>query len=116
MLPFEPEQFRQTSVIDRPGDWAPIFDEMLRQLQASGDLIVLQEPPGDAAYEAVSEAVLAEATRIARENGNRLMAMVIWDGSARPGIDFTVQFRDSARRRGFEVVDVLTVGSPNGRT
>lgn len=116
VLPFEPEQFRRTSVIDRPGDWAPLFDEMLRQLQASGDLIVLQERPGDAAYEAVGEAVLAEATRIARQNGDRPVAMVIWDGRVRPGVDLTAQFRDSAGRRGFEVVDVLTLGSLNGRT
>lgn len=112
VLPFEPERFRETSVLDRPGNWAAIFDETLRELQPIGEVIVLEEMSGDtdAAYVAVGEAVLAQAARIARNNGGRPAAMVIWDGRPRPGVDLTAYFRDSATDLGFEIVEVLTVG------
>jgi hypothetical protein len=48
------------------------------------------------------------AEAIARENGDRRVAMIIWDGQQRDGVDLTMQFRGSAKRRGFEIVDVLT--------
>jgi hypothetical protein len=112
VLPFEPERFRETSVLDRPGNWAAIFDETLRELQPRGEVVVLEEMAGDteAAFLAVGETVLAEAAKIARNNGGRPAAMVIWDGRPRPGVDLTAHFRDSAVRLGFEIVEVLTVG------
>ena len=111
VLPFDPELFRKTSVIDRPGEWGPVFDETMLQLQAAGDVLILDGSLDDDGYAAVGEAVLAEAERIARENGDRLVAMVVWDGRPRPGVDLTARFRESAGRRGFEIVDVLTLGS-----
>ena len=111
ILPFDLEHFRETSVVDRPGDWGPLFDETMLQLQAVGDVLILDESLDDNGYAAVGEAVLAEAERIARENGDRLVAMVVWDGRPRPGVDLTARFRESAGRRGFEIVDVLTLGS-----
>src|ERR1700687_257733 len=38
VLPFAPERFRQTSVIDRPGDWGPVFDRLIAQSRIAGDL------------------------------------------------------------------------------
>ena len=111
VLPFEPELFRETSVIDRPGNWGPVFDETLMQLRAAGDVVLLHESPDDAGYAAASEAILDEAERIAVQNGDRLVAMIIWDGHPRTGFDLTARFRESAARRGFEIVDVLTLGS-----
>src|SRR3954454_21697157 len=29
VLPFSPERFRETSVVDRPGDWGPVFDRLI---------------------------------------------------------------------------------------
>ena len=81
------------------------------QLQAVGDVLILDESLDDDGYAAVGEAVLSEAERIARENGDRLVAMVVWDGRPRPGVDLTERFRASAAQRGFEIIDVLTLGS-----
>jgi hypothetical protein len=111
VLPFDQQRFRETSVVDRPGDWGPVFDQTLLQLQAAGDVVILDESPDDAGYAATSEVILEEAERMARENGDRLVAMVVWDGRQRPGVDLTARFRDSAARRGFEIEDVLTLGS-----
>jgi len=111
VLPFAPELFRQTSVMDRPGEWGPVFDETMLQLQAAGDVLVLDGSPDDDGYSAVGEAILGEVERLAGESGDSPVAMVIWDGRLRPGVDQTARFRESARRRGFEIVDVPTLGS-----
>src|SRR6266513_899405 len=41
VLPFEPDKFRRTSVVDRPGDWGSLFDHALSVVESSGDLQVL---------------------------------------------------------------------------
>lgn len=109
ILPFEPQRFRATSVTDRPGDWGPVFDKTILSLETGGDLLILDEPADDSGYDAVGEAILDEAERMSREDGYRLVAMVVWDGRPRPGVDLTTRFRESARRRGFEIEDVLTI-------
>ena len=101
-------RFRATSVTDRPGDWGAAFDQVIADLEARGDLLILDESADDAGYAAASEAILDEAERIAREQGNQLVAMVVWDGRPRAGVDSTARFRDSARRRGFEIEEILT--------
>src|ERR1700694_1562252 len=45
ILPFDRERFLKSSVIDRPGDWAPPYHQLLDAVTAAGDLVVL----GDAA-------------------------------------------------------------------
>jgi len=41
VLPFKREKFRETSVKDRPGDWAFLYDTILDEVQKAGDLQVL---------------------------------------------------------------------------
>src|SRR5689334_16384562 len=38
VLPFPPERFRETSVVDRPGDWGSAFDRLVAAARAAGDL------------------------------------------------------------------------------
>lgn len=109
VLPFDPQRFRDTSVVDRPGNWGRLFDRELLQVETAGELVLLNENPDDAGYAAAGEVILDEAQRIALGNGDRLVAMVIWDGHPRPGVDLTARFRESAARRGFEIVDVPTL-------
>ena len=109
ILPFDAQRFKVTSVTDRPGDWSAVFDRTILELVSAGDLIVRNESADDSGYAAVGEAILDEAERIAREHGERLVAMIVWDGRARPGLDLTALFRESARRRGFEIEDVPTM-------
>ena len=37
VLPFAPEKFRETSVVDRPGDWGPLYDQQVAATAAAGD-------------------------------------------------------------------------------
>jgi predicted acylesterase/phospholipase RssA len=111
VLPFTPERFRRTSVTDRPGDWGPVFDRLIAAAEATGDLIVLAPISGtnDAAYVRANEAIVREAQQIARDCGaHRLIASVVWEGSARSANDATAQFRDLAKREGFEERYVIT--------
>jgi predicted acylesterase/phospholipase RssA/tetratricopeptide (TPR) repeat protein len=111
VLPFPPERFRKTSVTDRPGDWAGVFDRLIAAAEATGDLVVLPLIAGtnDAAYVSANEAIVREAQQIARDCGaHRLIASVVWEGSARPANDATAQFRNLAVQEGFEERYVIT--------
>src|SRR5258705_3908251 len=41
VLPFERARFRQTSVVDCPGDWGGLFDRILDEVGERGDLITI---------------------------------------------------------------------------
>ena len=102
ILPLISDAFSRDSVIDRPGDWGPLFDETMLQLQAVGDVLILDESPDDNGYAAVGEASPCRS-RARYANGDRLVAMVVWDGTpARRRSDGAVSQigRAAARNRG----------------
>lgn len=109
LLPFERERFRGTSVVDRPGEWGSVFDRVIDEVSARGDLVVIDGGDGDAAYAAANEAILDEAQRLADDAGASAAAAVVWDGKSRGEGDLTHQFRTSAMKRGMRVFDVLTI-------
>ncbi|MGG5890100.1 hypothetical protein ACLF3G_23510 [Falsiroseomonas sp. HC035] len=102
VLPFALGRFRETSVVDRPGDWGPVFDRLVAAAEAAGDLVVLEAGDGSAAYAAANEAILREARALATGAPRRLVAVVAWEGSAREGSDATEGFRQLATQAGFE--------------
>ncbi len=118
VLPFEPARFREKSVVDRPGDWGPIFDQIVAELAASGDLIVLGQAEPNSAYAATNVAILEEAQRLARTPGPELGAVVaaavVWDGQPYGPKDMTADFARQARDRKLPVAEVLTrVANPD---
>jgi hypothetical protein len=56
VLPFPPERFRKTSVTDRPGDWASVFDRVIAAAESTGDLVVLPT------FQAVTTKLMPERT------------------------------------------------------
>lgn len=114
VLPFSPKQFRETSVTDRPGDWGPLFDRLIAAAQVAGDLVVLDGAGGDdgAAYAAANKAIIREAEALARAKSNapplRLVAVIVWEGSARVGSDASGELRNLAVQAGFEERSLLT--------
>jgi hypothetical protein len=113
VLPFEPAVFREKSVVDRPGDWGPLFDQISSELAAKGDLIVLgREGDPDAAYAATNVEILEEAARLAREFGHEpgtgVAVAVVWDGQERGPTDMTADFARKARAQGLAVAEVPT--------
>src|SRR5262249_29872049 len=46
VLPFDRTTFRETSVVDRPGDWGAQFDRLIDDLERRERVIDLHLPPG----------------------------------------------------------------------
>jgi hypothetical protein len=113
VLPYSPERFRETSVIDRKGDWGPLFDAVIEAVTASGDLIVLEgQQEGSAGYVAAQETILDEAQAIAAAEGSDLVAAVVWNGEPRgddDDDDMSERFVRQAEARGLQVDTILTV-------
>ena len=110
VLPFGRDEFRTSSVIDRPGDWGPVYDRMLAELDKTGDVVTLAgHVAGEAAYAAANDAILREAATLARRGATEVAAVLVWEGAPRDGDDMTAAFGDDARRRGFRIEHVKTV-------
>jgi hypothetical protein len=109
VLPFDRERFRETSVVDRPGDWGPIFDRHLDEAERH-NTVRLIDPVDDEleAYRMVQTAILDLATMLASHDegepptkpAGRVAALAAWDGASRGPDDFTVAFIEEARQRG----------------
>jgi hypothetical protein len=109
VLPFERRRFRETSVTDRPGEWGPLYDQVLDAVDAAGDLVVLQNASDDEAYAAANGAILKEAVALAKAVNKSAIAVLIWDGASRGDHDLTEEFGAEARDCGLAVTEVRTV-------
>lgn len=110
ILPFTAERFRATSVVDRPGDWGPVYDRVIGEVSAHHDLVVFESDlADDEAYAAANHAILDEAAMLSRESGNRAAAVLAWDGHSRGDTDLTAAFGRQARLRDMAVFDVTTL-------
>ena len=113
VLPFTREHFRQTSVVDRPGEWGSLFDEICDEVSEERDLVVLACSEDDsAAYSATSRAILEEAMRLQTlfksTDEQPLLTVIVWEGAARGDDDETAAFAREAGSRGFAVEEILT--------
>ena len=124
VLPFAHEEFRVTSVTDRPGseewNWGVLFDHVISVAQENGELVVVETGEDrHAEYQAVNCAILDEAQRYARdqiipyakessEESHTVQAVIAWDGHPRGPRDLTRHFAEEARTRGLTVREILT--------
>ena len=104
VLPFPRGHFRETSVADRPGDWGPVYDQVLDDVEASGNLVVLTETGGEEAYSATNQVILNEAISMGKRLNQPVVAGLIWDGASRGDHDLTEEFGIEARKRGLPVI------------
>jgi hypothetical protein len=110
VLPFDRDRFRVTSVTDRPGDWGPLYDRILAELDPSHDIVTLEGlGEGDGAYIATNHAILQNANALAGQGNDQAMAALVWDGTARGSSDVTASFGADASALGLRVVHVKTL-------
>lgn len=110
VLPVDPAAFRAASVTDRPDpahDWGALFDRVVAEVEAAGDLVVLDVGATQAGFEAVTAALLTEAERLA--DGGTPLGVVVWEGASRGDGDLTAAFAEAASQRGWAVAEVRTV-------
>lgn len=119
ILPFSVEEFRRTSVLDRPGswidrhgmisDWSELYERLIDAADAAGTLVLLGCLPGDgSAYAAATERIVIEAARF----GDEVRACVVWEGSARGPIDHSNQLVQLATGRGWPLDQIQTCPEP----
>jgi hypothetical protein len=109
VLPVHRKRFRDTSVTDRPGDWGAEYDRILDDVQAKGDLVVMETTTDAEAYSAANLAILDEAASLAKQLHYATCAALVWDGVSRGVHDITEEFGIEARKRGLAVIEVRTV-------
>lgn len=100
ILPFSIERFRQSSVVDRAGDWGPLFDQLMRDIPDS-ELIVLKELANDdEAYEHANKEIVRQAAMTAAPE--TALAIAVWEGRPRQGSDATASFLQLAKDAGLK--------------
>jgi hypothetical protein len=105
VLPYDPNEFRKTSVTDRGPAWGPRFDAQI----ANAELVDLRRPPGDdTAYAAANNAIFEEAMVMAADLDFAVTAVVVWEGRSRGDGDLTDAFRTEALVRGLPLREVST--------
>lgn len=106
VLPFDRAAFRNSSVIDRGGNWGDRFD---RQVE-NAEIVELHRKPGDdGAYAAANTAIFDEAMAMAADLEMAVTAVVVWNGHPRGNGDLTAAFRDEAQRRGLPLREISTL-------
>ena len=108
VLPSSREKFRESSVIDRPGNWGTLYDTILDAVQLKGDLVVIDAGTEDP-YSATNRSILEEAIALGQSGGESTGAVLVWDRVSRGANDYTDQFGIEARKRGLEVFEVSTI-------
>lgn len=107
VLPFDVATFRETSVVDRPGDWGPIYDAIIVAVKAEDGLRLLGlEAGSEAAYATANDRILAEAA----EAPSPHRVCIVWEGRARGVVDFTMGLALGGRSRGWTIDEISTLG------
>jgi hypothetical protein len=125
VLPFEAPRFRVSSVVDRPGEWGPLFDSLYEEALSSNDVVILPCGGDDEdAYAAATHRIVTEALSLAEQRnpegivslGREPTAIVVWEGESRGEGDLTARFAALATEQGMRVVEVDTLSGPEVRS
>ena len=106
VLPYDPTRFLTSSVIDRPGDWGPMFWKAISYAKTSAGLVILNGSEGaQVAYDAVT----AELFVGYRADALWTIAIAVWDGECRGDDDATCDFISHAKQSHLDVIHVPTL-------
>jgi hypothetical protein len=109
VLPYDKVTFKQSSVIDRPGDWGERYDRILAEVQSRDDLVIDDYDEDEESYFAANHDILDQAEELAEEAGQQVAALVVWNGESRGEEDVTGHFLEEAKQRGLKVAEIKTV-------
>ncbi len=105
LLPSSVEAFRKGSVTDRPGDWGPLYDQVIK----SSTVKLLNLPDNQEGYLKTNLELLNEAETLARKNHTSTTALVVWNKQSRGPDDVTGHFLEQAKLRKIPVVEISTL-------
>ncbi len=108
ILPFSAAEFREISVIDRPGDWGELYDRLVKEAEDKGCLYLLGYLPTDEkAFSKTTQALIDHTKRLANETP--AFGVVVWEGRSRGEDDATQEFANLSQEAGLHKVEILTV-------
>lgn len=105
VLPYSPSKFRKSSVVDRPGNWGPIYDRVIKD-SASQDRLHIIASDEEGTYDAATEAILKLAQSMAPPP--RVFGVVVWEGRPRDKDDATLDFKLRAENSKMKTYEVAT--------
>jgi hypothetical protein len=109
VLPFSREKFRDSSVVDRPGEWGELYDRVMDEVEGKGEVLIVRAKDHEDPFELVCQAILENAVALGKERHEATGAVMVWDGEARETPDYTAEFGADARKRGLAVFDLRTL-------
>jgi len=109
VLPFSREKFRESSVVDRPGDWGGLYDEVMDEVGATGNVVIAEVAKDEDPFQSACREILAEASAIGKERRQPVGALMVWDDNIRDAADYTAEFGAEARAQGMAVFTIKTV-------
>ncbi len=115
ILPYRRAWFEEDSVLDRPGRWRPLYNEVCDEAAATRNLVTLRKPRGtEAAFRAATDAIVEEALRLAKRESPSdpaaaLAVLIVWEGAPRGPDDMTAYMKDQMCKAGAHMVQVLTL-------
>jgi hypothetical protein len=104
-LPSEPEEFRISSVTDRPGDWGDLYTKTLRTSKVE----ILKLPEGQEGYLETNLKLLDRAQELANQERTDVKALVIWNRESRGSDDVTAHFLEQAKQRKLPIIEISTL-------
>jgi hypothetical protein len=114
VLPYQEDWFFADSVVDRPGEWAELFQQAIYAARAAGDLVILDRARGsEGAYRAASDRILAEGQHLAADENPTapsaaLAGIIVWEGASRGPDDVTDHLRQRLRAADARVIEVIS--------
>lgn len=106
ILPFEASRFKATSVVDRPGNWGQLFDQVVLNTPKENLIVLDSAAEPDEAYEAATQEIIFRA--IAAANPRKAIAIAVWEGSSRADADATASFLHHAQLAGMTTRTIKT--------
>jgi hypothetical protein len=105
VLGTDPQTFRKSSVIDRPGDWGNLYDHVLKTAKVE----TLKVAEGQEGYLQTNIVLLDRGQSLAAARGVPAQALVVWNKQSRGEDDVTEHFLKQAEKRGITVVQISTL-------
>lgn len=103
------EDFRASSVADRPGGWELLYDRILDTAVSEGGIKVLQLKPGLQGYLGANLEIIKLAEGVASQRGTHVLALAVWNRQSRGAEDVTEHFLSTARSKGHPVIELSTL-------
>lgn len=105
LLPSEPEEFRVSSVTDRPGNWGELYSKALETSQVE----VLKLSEGQQGYLETNLKLLDRGEMLAKKEHTTVKALVVWNLESRGPGDVTAHFLEQAKLRKMPILEISTL-------